>query len=493
MSLFKTPRRRTTRQRSGFKVSGDKKGSTCKVETSTRIIPVHNEIILSTSVQNLKVPALFRRNFGIIGAGYYYFPHGKCENRNILTYENSKKESIEIAIRKTEDALWLRQGFSVEIPITQAVLKELSVTIKFKTSKPVDFFGLMLGAIEYDYLKNNDVYDAFLQKTHLYYPEIFYKDPTQKTSFSLMQGLISKRKGIAIICKSCNRCSRFLPIDIDNEQNTLAFSNHCISRAPCSHASFSQYKVESGSEFASGKVRDGVAFSHYGHQLECIVCKKFFVNHPLNPMRDSTQHREDSLRRRAFEVLVTHLLNKRWIYHIYRLTNKKEFDVAIWEKFGKKCFNCSKPLKSPNEMDLDHTLPLCYLWPLDETATCLCSTCNSSKSDKFPLDFYSKTKRQELSKITKLPMEILDKRAINEVAVKELKNQIVWFFDEFLANKDYQKIRKGKKAADLTLHALQNVLLASNYKLNLIDLYKIRTERYPATVTLEKEQKVISS
>ncbi len=66
-----------------------------------------------------------------------------------------------------------------------------------------------------------------------------------------------------------------------------------------------------------------------------------------------------------------------------------EFDVYIWENFDKKCFKCKKELSTPKEMDLDHTLPLAYLWPLDSTATCLCPSCNSSKSDKFPKDFYT--------------------------------------------------------------------------------------------------------
>jgi 5-methylcytosine-specific restriction endonuclease McrA len=86
---------------------------------------------------------------------------------------------------------------------------------------------------------------------------------------------------------------------------------------------------------------------------------------------------------------VRKLLGKDWVYHRFRQERDEEFDMHIWEKFGKRCFKCGKELQSPSEMDLDHTMPLAALWPLDEYATCLCSNCNSRKSDHYPVDFYT--------------------------------------------------------------------------------------------------------
>jgi len=145
------------------------------------------------------------------------------------------------------------------------------------------------------------------------------------------------------------------------------------------------------------------------------------------------------------EVLVGKLLERKWIYHIYRITKGKEFDVAIWEKFGKKCFNCGIPLKTPNDMDLDHTMPLAYLWPLDETATCLCQTCNSSKSDKFPIDFYPPDKLDDLAKITTLPLKTLRSTPINKVAVEELCNKIVWFLMTSYLTRIIRRSEKEKR------------------------------------------------
>lgn len=449
-----------------------------------RIYPIRNQIILEAQIINFVVSKLFKRNFGIVGTGYYYLPHSKCRCQLSIEYTDGPQKISQSQVKESTDARWKKDGLITQVPIT-ATPKKLFVKIQFTTTKPIDFFGFSAGAIDDEYFIKNDVYTSFLQKTHLYIPEILCKDPVSNSSrIAVTVGKISATPGAPIVCKSCNRCSRLLPVDIYAERNTLSFSNHCVSRAPCTHASFSQYKLESGDGAVLGnKVKEGCVHSHYGHQLECIVCKKFFVNSPLNPLRNSTQHREDSLRRRALEVLVTNLLERRWIYHIYRMTKGKEFDVAIWEKFGKRCFKCKKTLSTPNEMDLDHTLPLAYLWPLDETATCLCSTCNSSKSDKFPLDFYNSDERKVLSKVTKIPLEHLEKREINSVAVEELLKKVVWFFDDFLAEEDYQKIRHGKKAADLILHALHNVMLASGYDINLPDAYQAKKGSFPTTVT----------
>jgi len=489
MVRFRTPRRRLTRQRSGFKVAGDKKGSTCKILYAHKLSPTDNTIIITAEKDKIKLPLLFNRKFGIIGLGYYIKTNGIAKVTGSIEWKHSEKQnSVDLEPHTIKNKDWTKLGSLLEISshVPQSELKQIKITLNIETQKTINFFGLICDSIQHPYFVENDVYDAFLEKTALYIPEILYVDPTtDELPFSLRKGNIITSDQIPLVCKSCNRCSRFLPIDVKNERNTLSFSNHCVSRAPCQHISFSTYKIEEGSDIRLTDISDGTqVICYYGHQLECKVCKKFFVNLPLNPLRDSTQHREDSLRRRAFEVLASKLLERKWIYHIFRLTKGKEFDVAIWEKFDKKCFNCHKALKKPNDMDLDHTMPLAYLWPLDETATCLCKTCNSSKSDKFPIDFYASEQIIELSKITKLPIETLKDRPINRMAVDELCSKIDWFFDDFLTEKDYQKIRKGKKAADLIVHALHNVINGSGYDVDLLEIYKDKTGKYPSSITI---------
>ena len=66
-------------------------------------------------------------------------------------------------------------------------------------------------------------------------------------------------------------------------------------------------------------------------------------------------------------------------------------------------------------MHLDHTMPLAYLYRLDETATCLCAEHNSQKSDHFPIEYYTEEELKELSKITGLSMEILRSKKANPI------------------------------------------------------------------------------
>lgn len=82
---------------------------------------------------------------------------------------------------------------------------------------------------------------------------------------------------IPIVRKSCNRCARSLPINIESERSSLSFSNHCVAahRRPCKHRGFGILRpVQEG--------RPELRLE-YGFQLECRYCKKFEVNAAHNP------------------------------------------------------------------------------------------------------------------------------------------------------------------------------------------------------------------
>lgn len=151
--------------------------------------------------------------------------------------------------------------------------------------------------------------------------------------------------------------------------------------------------------------------------------------------------------------------------------------------FNKRCFKCGKdsdPIKL-EEMALDHTMPLAYLYRLDESATCLCSSHNSQKSDHFPVDYYSEEELVRLSEITGLSLETLHKKEVNTTVLNLLIEHVVWFYDEFLMEPDYQKIRDGIRTADKINDSLKRVIGG------IVDLaaeYKKRTGRYPTSVTI---------
>jgi hypothetical protein len=493
---FRSPKRRKTRQKSGYQVSGSQMGSTCRIETSHLLQPEQGIITFNHEITSLTAMELFSRQIGVIGTGIYIYPREKC------TYEIELSWSLDTNFDKIEKKGNLSSGYwqglgaikEIDLNISYGKINNFKVSYKINTFAPISVYGLIMGSLYHPYLTQHDIYNSFQQKTHLYVPEILYLCPHKDAlEFRTIQGQLNQNNGDKIVCKSCNRCDRFLPINIDNEQKKLGYSNHCIKKAPCQHSSFSRYEILNLKDFKLDNLNrslvnhicDNKIISRFGHQLECRVCKKFFVNRPLNPTRNSTQHREDSLRRRALEVLISALLDKESVYSKHRLNSGEEFDVYIWNKFNHKCFNCQKILPSPKDMHLDHTLPLAYLWPLDSTATCLCPGCNSSKSDKFPEDFYSQEQLKELSKITGISLDKLNRKSINQEAVKKLFARINWFFDDFLNDDEYQKDREGKKVADIIYKSLQKVLSISGYSENLVSLYRNKNKKDPSSISLE--------
>lgn len=257
---------------------------------------------------------------------------------------------------------------------------------------------------------------------------------------------------------------------------------------PCVHTTFRAYKIQNmaqltPSDLSGLTTADGKVISYYGHQLECKACKKFFVNAPLNPQRNAQQFKEDGLRRRAIEVLVNSLLNRNLVHFEFERRTKKEFSRYIWEKFDRRCFKCgpdSAPIKL-RDMALDHTMPLAYLYRLDETATCLCSSHNSQKSDHFPVDYYSEEELVRLSAITGLSLEQLHTREVNQQVLCLLVEHVVWFYDEFLMAPDYQKVRDGILTADKINDSLKRIIAG---QVDLAEKYREATGHYPRSVTV---------
>lgn len=190
------------------------------------------------------------------------------------------------------------------------------------------------------------------------------------------------------------------------------------------------------------------------------------------------------MRRRAIEVLVNTLLERNLVHFEFERRTKKEFSRYIWEKFDKRCFKCG-PDSDPialGEMALDHTLPLAYLYRLDESATCLCSSHNSQKSDHFPVDFYSEDELKRLSDITGLSLELLHTRRVNQQVLDLLVEHVVWFYDEFLMEPDYQKVRDGIRTSDKINDSLKRIIAG---KVDLAEEYHRRTGHYPDSVTIK--------
>ncbi len=483
---FRSPKRRLTRQRSGNTVSGITTGGECKIVKTQGIDVTENELKFNFK-QDVTLTKSFGNDSGFVAFGGYIHTKTDVDVELTITFESSNQKFSESNLIHLLGNRWNKIGLHKIFDASTISLRgTLHALLKIKSNESllrVNFFGIKLDSINY-YI-DSELLVPFHQQTCIYLPDIYYFEHTKVFHINPIEySKFTWSDNSCIYLKSCNRCARYLPIDFDLQENDVSFSLHCRSRAPCTHSTFATYKVEQNDCNADTNVENQIQ-AYYGYQLECKSCKKFYVNWPLNPLRNATQHREDSLRRRAFEELVGKLFDKKWIFHTFRMENQSEFDTYIFEKFDKECFKCKTSLTSRNKMGLDHTFPIAMLWSLDETATCLCQSCNSSKSDKFPVDFYNEIELEALSILTGLDLDLLKSRSVNIDALEKLKEVIVWFFDDFLMQDDYQKIREEKCVADNVYRSLQDVIKLSGMELNLIKEYEKLQHRKPTSITID--------
>lgn len=323
-----------------------------------------------------------------------------------------------------------------------------SITVDFHAAKAgtLAFYELGCGIIKHKHL--DGAREALLKNMYQFSPEAHFieTDGSVTVESNEQHG---EQKSIHL--KSCNRCARFLPININNERAHLSFSNHCVAthRRPCSHKGFGRLVNVDTQEHLQ---------LDYGYQLECRFCKKFEVNAAHNPQRSAAQMKEDGARRRAFELLLTELFGESPQLRYRHLTGGRELSDDIWQKFSGKCFNCAEAIKTQKSMHLDHTRPLALLWPLDGTATCLCGSCNSEKRDRAPADFYQAEKLKALSKITEIPLVDLTNPTPNMEAIDLLRGRLDWFFKDFCSKPELTKERDGKIAVELLIKALNKTL-----------------------------------
>lgn len=221
-------------------------------------------------------------------------------------------------------------------------------------------------------------------------------------------------KGAPISVKKCAYCQRLLPIDV-NRPSALAFHKHNAKRT--------------------------------GHQNECRACKKWRINDSFNPKRTTDQLHESSVITRERKLF----LREPEILQQIKDRQGAGLKSIIWRRFNKKCFRCNRPLKL-SEVQLDHTRPLAYLWPIDGHATSLCPTCNNHKRERFPVDVYSEPQLRDLAAITGLPYEDLVRRELNDVELRRIVSGIATFaqrWDARTFNATARKIRELRPDVDL--------------------------------------------
>lgn len=460
-------RRRSSTRKSGFSVGDTFHGTRLRQE-NIKGIEFSNKLSLKFSLDGT-----IKNQW--VGFGLYHYSNKELEvdiiNPNFKNFINNNYGPN----------IWSKLG---SIWIHNGKIEDIIINFKIKGKANIYFYNLQFGLVEHDFLdidnplwenRNSDIQKRrkdFLDQTknlHTYAPEALFIVQNFNATFSNNKKI---KKSININLKNCNRCERFLPVNLEqHERDQLSYSNHCgESKGQCVHSSFGRILDERKNELKQLR---------YGFQLECRFCKKFAVNAALNPLRTSAQLKEDGQRRRHFELLLTELYDKSPMLMYRHLTNKELVD-DIFDRFEGKCFKCKTQLsltKKINKINLDHTRPLALLWQLDGTATALCKNCNSQKSDKYPKDFYTDSELLELSKITNISLDDLKNPSPNEDALKLLIESIDWFFDDYLSSKEELFIEKdGKISAELICKAIDKVIKQSSneYEISFINEFNKR-------------------
>jgi hypothetical protein len=430
-------RRRSTTRSAGFHSHPDSTGGEYKV-SDVPAIAINPESPIEIT---FKIPPHTADE--IIGFGGWY----NAENCVSVDVDSDQFKKITSQPPSAPD--WSKLGSMV---VSEGTDQESEVKITFKSTKAteVGLYGFECGIISHKHLEWAKVEKPVLLKNmYDFSPEANFVEIAGET---IIEHMDVNENSIQLHLKSCNRCARFLPINITDERKHLSFSNHCVAlhRRPCSHKGFGRL---------TNVVTGNVLQLEYGYQLECRFCKKYEVNAAHNPQRSAAQMKEDGARRRALEFLLTELNDGESPVLRYRhITGGRELADDVWNKFDGRCFNCNGPIKESKKMHLDHTRPLAMLWPLDETATCLCKSCNSQKRDRSPGDFYPEDKLIKLSEITGIPISELQNPEPNMEAVQLLLDRLDWFFNEFCMKPELNMERDGKVASELLVKAIQKTL-----------------------------------
>lgn len=479
----------------------------------SKIVPSNQSAI--TFSEQCKAVELFQDGIGIMAVGGYIRSGTKtditceikCHTSNSV-FKNSR------TITTTPD-IWFGIGADVRLPVTNEVTAEVEAKVCFESTEDeqIEIFGLNVGCVDDgDRLRGNyergkdgkstkQWFEGFLnspQANPSPVPVLYYLDHDQPFLVDPKSVDPSNwEDGGIVFLKACNRPpGRYLPseyqphlegnnINYSSKSSTqefeLKFSDSTVPLSEMPEELNDQFSTDISSTDTQSHSNDKSVkiVTEKGKQYECRACKNYDANFRGNALRTTSQLREDSASS-AYDVLARELLDKPNPYKLWRKKYDKEFDEAIKEKFNHTCFrfDCENT-EDDSLMEIDHTLPKCYLYPLDESATLLCKKHNNAKRDSFPKEFYWKKELEELAPKTGLG-DKLYKEEINTKVVDELIGNIEWFFETFLE----KKFEEDRKAA-VFCSRLQDQLDSgvSPYDTDLVDEYENTTGEVPSLIS----------
>ena len=247
--MFKAPKRRSTRQRSGFSVEGKKSGRQAVIIRSQHFQVKSDTLSFVFEKLDCPLPPQFNETAGIVAVGGYVKAAHACSLSLRVEASDPLDESVIAANNVNVNVpanSWFKFGTSAEVQNASAydVVKVMAtVTFKRDSLQPLDaiqVFGINVDTVTA--YTEKPLRSRYNQNTDLYYPEIFYlrhDEPFIIHPIAKYGDIVSEGLSDQVMLKACNRCSRFLPIDYLNENNALGFSNH---------RRFSQFLIENWSD-----------------------------------------------------------------------------------------------------------------------------------------------------------------------------------------------------------------------------------------------------
>jgi hypothetical protein len=344
----------------------------------------------------------------IIAFGGYIKPTAHC----LLTITLSVDGAISASHAVQLSDSWNRIGVAADGTLPA----ECIVTLQFdRDIEYIELWGTKIdGVLMPDIFADKSISASDLNHSHIV-PETYYLQHDQSFDLVIESGsLLEANEHHLIKLKKCSYCQRYLPLN-PNRLGSLAFHKH------------------------NAKVTN--------HQNECRSCKKWRINGELNKLRTTDQLNESSVITRERKIF----LQDSTALARFKLSNGEGLKSFIWKRFGKKCFKCNKKLLL-KEVQLDHTRPLAYLWPIDEYATCLCATHNNEKKDRFPVEFYNDQELQALSAITGLDYHQLANKSLNAEHLERILKDVSTFAQQWeprTFNAIARKIRELSPEIDL--------------------------------------------
>jgi len=500
--------RRPESQSFGFEADSSYSGSEFTIKRSNRI--EQKQFSLEISRDDTQVQSVFGLDSGMAAIGGYVFtPYRVQVDIQITAAGDSEHRSIEM-----EPGRWNGIGCHLKSPIgNHSIAGEITFQLSEDPDAWVDFFGVDIAPLDYwiytenlEYSDGKTARNRFFEDEHQYVPAKYYINTDSPLPEAQIKSDMSEIKdGRLVVLKSCNRApDHFHPIGVGrrNEEACRTFANHIRNKRlkiVLSESTADPYKiVDEGigeriirprnfntSEQYTGFIHNSTIYSgefdleglqlDEGYQYECNACKKFEVNNEGNWLRSPEQRFEDSQRRRSIQQLIVH--NR--ILDIDRGNNFKRETIT---EFG-GCFLCDK--EDSDNLEIDHLMPLSYMWPLKGNAVPLCESCHKYKGTTFPKHFYDIEQRKELLKSDRITIGgDIHKKKINEKALHALLDNIGWFFDSFLQN-DVENGGTDVDVPEKIVSSLHRKFRDVDLDVNLIQEYENQRGKSPETVNTD--------